>query len=213
MVVGATGKGKSTLINRMVNHIFGIQCNDEFRFQLVVERDSLDQTKSQTKDINKYVICKSQLPYKLIIADTPGFGDTGGKQEDEKNVQKIKNLFYSGTMVAIDAICFVTHYNDHRLTEYAKYVFVAMTNMFGKDVQENIFVIATFCDNIYDNHECIKKAPALKCIEKACIPFKKSFPFNNKDIYAKLQNQIDIEYWETSATSFKHFFEELDKTI
>ena len=213
MVVGATGKGKSTLINRMINHIFGIQCNDEFRFQLVVEDESSDETKSQTQDITKYVIYKSQLLYKLIIIDTPGFGDTGGEEEDEKKLRKIKNLFISGTIISIDAICLVTYYNSQRLTSYEKHVLETMTKIFSKNVEENIYIIATICDDTYDRHEHIKDAPALKSIKAAGIPFKKCFPFNNKDIYNKPQNQTDSQYWETSATSFKLFFEELDKTI
>ena len=213
MVVGATGKGKSTLINRMINHIFGIQCNDDFRFQLVVEDESSDETKSQTQDIIKYVICKSQLLYKLIIIDTPGFGDTGGEEEDEKKLQKIKNLFISGIIISIDAICLVTYYNSQRLTSYEKYVLETMTKIFSKNVEENIYIIATICDDTYDRHEHIKDAPTLKSIKAAGIPFKKCFPFNNKDIYNKPQNQTDLQYWETSATSFKLFFEELDKTI
>ena len=37
ILVGSTGAGKSTLINRMINHIFGVNFSDNFRFQLVVE--------------------------------------------------------------------------------------------------------------------------------------------------------------------------------
>ena len=44
MVVGATGKGKSTLINRMINHILGVKYTNKFRYQLVTE-----EKKSQTQ--------------------------------------------------------------------------------------------------------------------------------------------------------------------
>ena len=66
MVVGTTGRGKSTLINRMINHIFGVESSDEFRFQMIVEEDSLNG-ESVTKDITKYVVFKSELLFKLTI--------------------------------------------------------------------------------------------------------------------------------------------------
>ena len=212
ILVGATGIGKSTLINRMINHIFDVKCHDEFRFQLVVEAEA-SQTQSQTKDITKYIVYKSHLLFKLILVDTPGFGSTAGKQEDQMTVEKIENLFKSGTMVSIDAICFVANYNEQRLTSHCKYVFSSIASMFGVDVKENIYIMATFCDSVYDDKRYIKPAPTLKCIKKVGISFKCSFPFSNKDIFTKPEHQIDANHWETSTISFELFFEELDKTF
>ena len=213
MLVGATGKGKSTLINRMINHIFGVKYCDEFRFQLVVEKE-ISQIDSQTKDITKYVMYLSKpSPLKLIIIDTPGFGDTAGRQEDRIKVEKIKNLFKSGTIVCIDAICFVANYNEPRLTDYHSYVFATIANVFGNDVEGNIFIMTTFCDGTYSNNKFIKPAPTLEAIMAADIPFKASFPFNNKDIYTKPGDEIDSLHWKTSRISFELFFECLDQTI
>ena len=51
MMVGATGQGKSTLINRMINHIFGVKYTDDVRYKLVAEEKNhklkVRQEKSQ----------------------------------------------------------------------------------------------------------------------------------------------------------------------
>ena len=38
MLVGATGAGKTTLINGMVNYIYGVQWDDDFRCQLIPKK-------------------------------------------------------------------------------------------------------------------------------------------------------------------------------
>ena len=76
MVVGATGAGKSTLINGFANYIMGVERKDEFRFEVFDEyRYGHSQLLSQTKWITAYTIHQQQgspLPYTLTIIDTPG---------------------------------------------------------------------------------------------------------------------------------------------
>ena len=210
MLVGTTGAGKSTLINRMINHILGVEFSDNFRFQLVVEQES-SQTESQTKDIIKYVIHKSRLPYKLIVIDTPGFGDTAGKEVADNKIQSIENLFKSDAIISIDAICFVEGYNNQRLTDYRKELFDKITSIFGSDTKENIYILATFCDGFYDDSNNIEPAPALESFKKLGISYRNCFPFNNKNIFAKPKNSL-FNFWKTSMTSFDLLFVELDKT-
>ena len=46
-MVGATGTGKTTLINRMINYLIGVNYTDPYRFQLI-EETGRSKTKSQT---------------------------------------------------------------------------------------------------------------------------------------------------------------------
>ena len=210
MVVGATGKGKSTLINRMINHILGVKYIDSFRYQLITE-EKKSQTQSQTRDITKYTF----KVLNLTIIDTPGIGDTAGKEEDLKTIEKIQNLFTSGTIKTIHAICFVAKHNDVRLDPSICYIFRTIAELFGNDTAKNIFVMATCCDAIYDEGK-IEKPPVLKLFKKAKIPYKDGFSFNNKHIYKqpetsgkKLSREKDD--WETSTISFERFFGEVNK--
>ena len=200
----------------MINYIFGVQYTDKHRFQLIVE-NALTQTDSVTKIITKYTIHNSKFHFVFSVIDIPGFGDTTGREEDTKTISKLKSLFSSGIIVSIDAICFVANYNDNRLTEFEKYIFENITNIFGKDVGNNIFIMTTCCDDMYDEkNETIKKSVVLEHFKKLNIPFKNSFPFNNKGIFDKpvegKKMQTYFLQWDTSTTSFKFFFEELDNT-
>ena len=51
MVLGATGAGKSTLINGMVNYILGVEWEDQFRFKLIADEGQGSQAVSQTNSI------------------------------------------------------------------------------------------------------------------------------------------------------------------
>lgn len=57
MLVGATGSGKSTLIDGMINYITDVSWDDEFRFTLI---DLLDEEKlkrgDQVCDFNIFLV-------------------------------------------------------------------------------------------------------------------------------------------------------------
>ncbi|CAG2193630.1 unnamed protein product [Mytilus edulis] len=94
MLVGATGSGKSTLIDGMINYITDVSYEDDFRFSLIdVTQDEKkhqgDQTVSQTEWITTYripCIRGGKLDYNINIIDTPGFGDTRGIKRDKELV-------------------------------------------------------------------------------------------------------------------------------
>ena len=218
MLLGATGVGKTTIINRMINYIFDVNYTDTFRFQLI-EETALPETKSQTKDIHKYTIHHSKFQYALSIIDTPGIASTTGKKEDKNTLEKIRDLFESGKVETINAICIVEKYGTIRLTENQIYVLQTIANIFGNDVCEAIFIMATRCDDIYDDTKTPKPPPLLESFAEQNIPFKTHFLFNNKDIYTKpvtntksLKSQVETAFWDTSTITFRTFFERLEAT-
>ena len=81
LLVGATGAGKSTLINSMANYILGVNWSHDFRFKLIITDCGSSQGHSQTKYITAYTFPHrrgSPIHYNLTIIDMPGFGDAGG---------------------------------------------------------------------------------------------------------------------------------------
>ena len=58
-MVGMTGAGKSLMINNIVNYVFGVTCEDNFRFKLILDEEEIaergDGTKSTAESMTKWV--------------------------------------------------------------------------------------------------------------------------------------------------------------
>ena len=205
LVVGATGAGKSTLINGMVNYIMGVEWKDEFRFKIVTE-----EVKG-TKEITSYTIYPmdgSAIPYVFRIVDTPGFGDTEGLSRDVFITNQIKEYFSLDPPNGIDhfdGIGFVTQSSLTRLTPTQQYIFDSILSVFGRDVENNFFMMITFADG--------KNPPVLEAIENAQISYDSFFKFNNSALFAdNAKDGIDEMFWQIGQESFKHFFAKLSTT-
>ncbi|NEQ41111.1 MAG: hypothetical protein F6K40_34850 [Okeania sp. SIO3I5] len=133
MLVGATGTGKSTLINGMVNYLLGVEWKDDFRFKLITDEGGQSQAHSHTKLITAYTIHKVEgflVPYTLTIVDTPGFGDTRGLKGDKFITNQIREFFSMPNGIShIDCIGFVTPSSLARLTPTQKYIFDAILSI------------------------------------------------------------------------------------
>ncbi|XP_077772729.1 uncharacterized protein LOC144324970 [Podarcis muralis] len=216
MVMGATGSGKTTLINGMINYILGVQWGDKFRFKLIHENTNRSQAQSQTSEVTAYVVhhCKGvQVPYSLTIIDTPGFGDTRGIEHDKLITKQIREFFSSpGGTDHIDAICIVVQASSARLTHAQKYVFDSVLSIFGKDIKDNIQVLITFADG--------QTPPVLEAIKEANVPCAKDakgtpvhFKFNNSALFANNPVEpggnfnFDEMFWKMGTMSMKTFFD------
>ncbi|XP_039593962.1 uncharacterized protein LOC120516368 [Polypterus senegalus] len=221
MVLGATGSGKSTLINGMVNYILGVQWGDDFRFKLIHEETSRSQAESQTSAVSAYEMNYQdcfKVPYSFTIVDTPGFGDTRGIDRDKQIIEQIRECFSSPQGVQhINAVCFVVQASQARLTHAQKYVFDSILSIFGKDIAKNILILITFADG--------QRPPVLDAIKESNIPFPKDnkgnplfFKFNNSALFANNDEtdssdclMFDKMFWDMGAKSMEGFFEYLEK--
>ncbi|XP_063348667.1 uncharacterized protein LOC134640695 [Pelmatolapia mariae] len=230
MVLGATGAGKSTLINGMINYILGVKWEDPYRFKLVDEDQSTSQSESQTSEVTVYKINHQEgfeIEFSLTIVDTPGFGDTRGIERDREIVEQLRNLFSAQHGVTdIDAVCFVAQASLVRLTATQKYVFDSVLSIFGKDVAENIRILVTFADG--------QRPPVLEAINAAEVPCPKTkdglpvhFKFNNSALFANNKSAegdrmgdddddddeggFDKMFWEMGTKSMRKFFTTLNK--
>ncbi|KAJ1211807.1 hypothetical protein NDU88_007155 [Pleurodeles waltl] len=225
MLVGATGSGKSTLINGMVNYVLGVQWEDDFRFKLIDEECTRSQAESQTSSITSYHLIHQegfQVPYSLTLIDTPGFGDTKGIDRDRLLIEQIREFFSTPDGVDhLDAVCFVVQSSFVRLTHSQRYIFDSILSIFGRDVADNILILVTFADG--------QKPPVLEAIREAKMPcpgesgIPPHFKFNNSALFAPNEagessqsaeeddDSFDKMFWKMGVKSLKRFFVALNK--
>ena len=209
MLVGATGAGKSTLINGMVNYILGVDWEDDFRFKLIADEGGTSQAHSQTKTITAYTIPHQQgspFEHTLTIVDTPGFGEL---DSDRRIVEQIKTFFSIPGKKGIDpihGIGFVTQASMVRLTHTQKYIFDSILSIFGNDIEHNILLMITFADN--------RKPAVLDAVKAARIPYTRFFKFNNSALFPEPPDAqsgnadgglSDALYWKLCMGSFDYF--------
>ncbi|CAG0902502.1 unnamed protein product [Darwinula stevensoni] len=215
MLFGARGAGKRTLINGMVNYVYGVKYEDNFRLKLITdEEDKKSQAHSQTKWITAYVLHKQQgfaLPHTLTIIDTPGFGDSDGIKADEELRNQIREFFSNEGNIGVDqldGICIVVQASIPRLTTTQKYMFDSILSVFGRDVEDNIYVLTTFSDS--------KQPPVLEAIKHAEIPYQTLFKFNNSALYTRCNDEDEVDFdkyfWDMSVNDFRRFFGRLLKS-
>ncbi len=223
MMIGATGAGKTTLINSMINYILGVQWEDDFRFVLIDEGKQKSQAESQTSEITAYQMNHMDdfcVPYSLTIVDTPGFGDTRGISHDQKIIAQIREFFSArGGIDCINAVCFVVQASLARLTHTQKYIFDSILSIFGKDIAENILMMVTFADG--------KKPLVLEAIKVSKVPCSTyesgeplHFKFNNSAVFSTNNKSAEDEdedcenfdqmFWKLGYSSMKKFFKTLN---
>jgi GTP-binding protein EngB required for normal cell division len=206
MVIGATGTGKTTLLNSMMNYLWGVKHDDKHRYKLVYEIEKKDgyQAVSQTDNVTAYNLDSPVLGFQLTVIDTPGYGDTRGIGQDKKITKNIKD-FFENKIQEIDAICFVIRAPQARLTPTQKYIFDQVLGIFGHDIAENILILMTFADG--------EDPPALAAIKAGKVPFKESFKLNNSGFKLPNNGKGDIfgeMLWNLGMDSFRTLFESID---
>ncbi|KAG8148135.1 hypothetical protein E2320_022829 [Naja naja] len=214
LVMGATGCGKTTLINGMINYILGVQWEDNFLFKLIHETTQRSEAGSSTSEVTAYVVNHQKgfrIPYSLTIIDTPGFGSTRDAQQD-KLVEKQLLEFFStpGAIDHVDAICLVAQAFLAHSTHAQKRVFDSMLSVLGKDLKDNIQLLITFADG--------GTPPVLKALKEADLPcaqdklgIPQHFRLNHSALFAPRKNGGSCNafaemFWRTSAESTEDFF-------
>lgn len=201
LLVGATGAGKTTLVNAMANYIMGVKWEDDFRFKIPVD----DHLKNYITVYTFYPMDGSALRYKLTVIDTPGFGSPEGLKGDKTIAKQVEALFKMSQASGIDhlnGIGIVIESEPKCLAPVQEYILASILSIF--DISQNIFTIFTFAEE--------EKPPVIKEIKNRVIAENdKYFKFNNSALFAAKEETDESTaevLWKMNLLSFQAFFSE-----
>ena len=218
LIVGESYADKTILINGMINNIFGVKWEDNFRLMLAIENTAKFQAHSQINLTTAYTIYPahgSNLEYALTIIDTPAFVDTRTLEYDKMVIQQLENFFSvkgSNGIDHLDGIGIVVQAALPKLTYKQNFTINLILSMFGSDMANNLFMIVTNADG--------NDPPVMAAIAEAKIECKKYYKFNNSALFASnkqnLQGDndenVDKMFWKMGIIFYNKFFDEFSKT-
>jgi len=226
LLVGKTGDGKSTFVNALVNIYLGITIEDKFRY-LLINDNNVDQQKSKTKKVKTYKIRpKNDLNFPPIkIVDTPGFGDTEGRIEDDNHILQFQKAFEQKNFY-VNCILYIVNPYETRFGEYQKYVLNSILNLFADDVKENFIVGVSNFNPLGGNEvpNVIKNALSLEnsyyyknILKRDNIPKEeilKSDWYIASENYLIFKNKLkrdnsEKEIWENTVSNIKILIEKI----
>ncbi|KAK0429140.1 hypothetical protein QR680_011217 [Steinernema hermaphroditum] len=162
LVLGASGVGKSTWINSLMNYItystFDEACQKGNKVHAVIpararaaggkefffgpedkDNEVMEAGKSATQKPKAYAFMFEGSQYTII--DVPGFSDSRGDGADKANVHMVMQELQN--YEEIHAICFLGKSNVSRLTPETKYVLGSLTTQLHKESVKNLLFCFT----------------------------------------------------------------------
>ena len=215
VIIGRTGAGKTTLINSIVNHFYGVEFGEERAIaisQALTLRDprsgeeikinlksNIEQFKnkqsdaggsqsaSQTSKPNIYDL--ENAKFKLTLIDTPGLGDTGGIETDKLHCKNICTAV--AALSDFNAIVLVHKANDCRKDVLLAYLITEFKSMLPRGCENSFLICFTSAVNKL-------KIDAIPVIKEMGLPITNDnyFAFENDSLTPPLEllRVCGIEY-------------------
>ncbi|XP_050703063.1 uncharacterized protein LOC126988735 [Eriocheir sinensis] len=217
MLLGETGAGKTTFINAVLNHLFGVEFADSFRLKVKEEiEDGRRKTESQTDTINVYTIHYKEgmrHEYNVVLIDTPGLADTRGAQRQEHVKSRLERFLMSEDIGVDELHCvgLVAKANVNREFTDQKAVLGEIMSLLGASVPEITCLLATYG---------VDEPSVDAVVRNAGIAFKRMFRFDNGIIYTPQKttntsenNQAAIASlrWKEMRKQYDAFFSHLSR--
>ena len=142
LLIGACNSGKTSLINSMINWIFGVDVDDPFRFQLIDPHEEDDQ-KVTVYEIN---FAKGfRVDYSLTIINTPNYVEEDA--EKNKKITEIIGKFFDDDVAGIqqvDAVGFVLDSSECELEPVNLHIYCSLISIFGNGIEENVKFLCNY---------------------------------------------------------------------
>ena len=197
VLAGAKGRGKSYFLKCLVNYIYGVDVEDNFRFRL--------PGNDHSTNFRAYRFHNNVLGFILTVIDTPTFQlDTDSRVLEERTIQGIQSFLQNG-IDSVDALCLIVNATDEQLADVEKEVFKGLKKYFGRE--PSVCVIANHCDS--------GKQPIKKAVDEIMSSKSKFCKFLHLGTFfeERRSDSVAMEdqrfYWRKGCESFKDFFSHL----
>ncbi|CAL4183546.1 unnamed protein product, partial [Meganyctiphanes norvegica] len=198
--VGETGSGKTTLINSIVNNLFGVNFCDNFRYSVPnLNNKNKRDSDSQTDHVTEYTFNHKKgmkRKCKFVFVDTPGFGDTRGLKVHNEHLRDILEYI---SKESFPNFGLVVQSTATRLTPELRSALLDMKTLVKDCHIESLIILSTFAES---------DVPSVKQIlDDINIKYDSIYLFNNNALYCKNQGIPDAErnifqmYWDISNKS------------
>lgn len=225
MLIGADKRSKSRFINGMVNYLFGVQFQDDYRLQLIDENSGLPHNGVRRVDPWRETIVYAiqhqdgimMVPYSITIIDTPTYGETRRSLKDEEITLLINKLFQT-KIFEIDAICYVAPSGGKPLTTTQRHIIDSIPNLFKDNVKNNIRLLVPSTDT-FDPPDSPVVSQRHSRLLFSSSPTTKSnsfFDLSNTSNQDGNKNGNHELIWDSEQSNYEDFFkllESMQRTI
>ncbi|CAB3399265.1 unnamed protein product [Caenorhabditis bovis] len=203
LLFGPIGSGKTSIIASMMNYLYDVKKENDFRFVL-------DEYVSHTTGLTAYVFNNSVLSYNVTVVDTPGIVDKMG----DKTVSKLIKQWFEQELLRekafrLDAISIVLKHDESQLGWPFIYELADVKKMFGDDLKTNVMPIITHA-------EVLPQPIAIKSLTQANISFLNYYKVNNAGFSTnpkginKLKHNL---FWTHGISSLESLFQDLQEQV
>ncbi|KAK6760285.1 hypothetical protein RB195_021676 [Necator americanus] len=203
LLFGPVGSGKTSTINSMLNYLYDVKRENNFRF-------ALSEVTKKTEALTAYVINNTVLPFSVTIVDTPGVVNI----HDNTAVSTLIKTWFEQELreagaFRLDVISIVLSHNERALGWPFINELAAVKHMLGDDLKTNVLPIIT-------NSEVLPQPVAVRSLALANISFVEYYKCNNLGFMPnvteipKLQHNL---FFSHGMASLEAYFRDLQELI
>ncbi|KAK4295302.1 hypothetical protein Pmani_032114 [Petrolisthes manimaculis] len=218
LLLGETGAGKTTVVNGVINYLYGVGYHDNYR--LIVKEELVStgpttgvermETESQTDYISMYILYHQQgMKYKcnFVVIDTPGLADTRGTQHQNNVMKHLEEFLTTDNSIdSLHCIGLVAKACTNRDFTFQKEILNEVIVLLGNNVPEITNLFATFA---------VEKPVVDQIVRNTGMNFIDMFDFDNGVLFAphRLSDSVMEEYrfvleyrWKKMQKQYGNFF-------
>ncbi|RCN30515.1 hypothetical protein ANCCAN_23709 [Ancylostoma caninum] len=203
LLFGPVKSGKTTTINSMLNYLYDVKRENNFRFVL-------DAENKRTDTLTAYVINNTVLPFSVTVVDTPGVVSREGNTTVSTLIKTWfeQELREAGTF-RLDVISIVLYHNEKSLGWPFVNELAAVKHMLGDDLKTNVLPIIT-------SSEVLPQPVAVRSLALANISFVEYYKLNNIGFMPNTQGIPKLQhnlFFSHGMASLEAYFRDLQELI